>query len=164
MCWTTHQKWRTRPRIAKKKIEVEKVYRLLLSNDGTLMSPVKSDKITPSMRHKQISISGDIICSCFPEGTNQSKCREWNIREGYHSYKKGLLRLIQDTNRYKIVEVSINPLFGAYGYLNNAPHKYVVVKCYIPVGAEYFVNEHGFYVSSKIIVGNIIPDEDLLKR
>ena len=164
MCWTTHQKWRTRQRIAKKKIEVEKVYRLLLSNDGTLMSPVKSDKITPSMRHKQISISGDIICSCFPEGTNQSKCREWNIREGYHSYKKGLLRLIQDTNRYKIVEVSINPLFGAYGYLNNAPHKYVVVKCYIPVGAEYFVNEHGFYVSSKIIVGNIIPDEDLLKR
>ena len=33
----------------------------------------------------------------------------------------------------------------------------VIVQCFIPAGAEYYLNEFGEYVSNKIIIGDEIP-------
>lgn len=169
MCWITRQKWRTRPRIAKKKIEVWKVYiKRSLGSEEYLVSPYQKERIYSDMRNRPLSIDRDLYIidhDIYWSKTDDKIIRcvvNWEIWHGYHSYKKGCLRL----TRTKIVD-TIQSCCGTleeYTSFRDSDRKYVVVKCYIPVGTEYYVSEYGHYVSNKIIVGGIIPDEDLLQR
>lgn len=163
MCWVTNQKWRTRPRIAKKKIEVWKVY--MKRSNGLLVSPYQRERIYLNMRNVPLSIGYGL--RVINNLTFFCNVINWGIWQGYHSYKKGTLRLTQtehfDTIQpyYKIYQPHMPE---EYTSVKDSDEKYAVVKCYIPVGAEYYVNEYGHYVSNKIIIGDIIPDEDLLQR
>lgn len=156
------KKWRIRPRIAKKKIEVWKVYiKRSFDSEELLVSPYQKERIFLNMRNRPLSIGSDLhIINNLSFSCNNVL---WEIRQGYHSYKKGSLRLI----RLKNVDY-INPVLDTYAYTNIKDpiisEQHVVVKCYIPVGSEYYINERGNYVSNKIIVGDVIPDEDLLQR
>lgn len=166
MCWITMQKWRTRPRIAKKKIEVWKVYiKRFLGSEEYLVSPYQKERIYLNMRNHPLSIGHDLrIIGNFEFFCND---RNWEVWQGYHSYKKGCLRLIRtefvDTIKF-FYKTRIDWLSEEYISIKDFGNQYVAVKCHIPVGAEYYVNENGHYVSNKIIVGGIIPDEDLLQR
>lgn len=170
MCWITEQKWRIRPCIAKKKIEVWKVYikRSYINQDELLVSPYQREKIFLNMRNRPLSIGHNLNVINRLEFFSDSKNRfpEWEIWQGYHSYKKGCLQLTQtelvDTIRFYYKNRDYFPI--EYRNIREFGNKYVVVKCYIPVGAEYYINEHGCYVSNKIIIGDIIPDEDLLQH
>ena len=92
MCWTTKQKWRTRQRIAKKKIEVWKVYikRSYVNQDEFLVSPYRKERIFLSMRNRPLSIGHDLRIINSLEFFNNNK--SWEIWQGYHSYKKGILQ------------------------------------------------------------------------
>lgn len=167
MCWITNEKWRTRPRIAKKKIEVWKVYikRSYVNQDELLVSPYQREKIFLSMRNKPLSIGYNL--NVINRLQFFIKVKDWEIWQGYHSYKKGCLRLTQ-TEHVDIIQFCYKNYHHyipeEYTNIKKFGNKYVVVKCHIPVGAEYYINEYGHYVSNKIIVGDIIPDEDLLQH
>lgn len=160
MCWITYQKWRTRPRIAKKKIEVWKVYikRSCINQDELLVSPYQRETIYLSMRNRLLSIGHnlEIIDGLLSYITDKN----WEIWKGYHSYKKGCLQLIPGIGVNIIRHRNFH--LERYKSLNKFGKNFVVVKCYIPIGAEYYINEFDQYVSNKIIIGDMIPDADLL--
>lgn len=164
MCWTTKQKWRTRQRIAKKKIEVWKVYikRSYVNQDEFLVSPYRKERIFLSMRNRPLSIGHDLRIINSLEFFNNNK--SWEIWQGYHSYKKGCLRLARTSLTDTIHHCCKNYHYVSEEYttIKEFGNQYVVVKCYIPVGAKYYINENEHYVSDKIIIGDIIPNEDLL--
>lgn len=60
------------------------------------------------------------------------KIYHWNIEEGYHSYAT-----LSKVKRY--INVCSN-------------HYYIIVKCIIPKGSEYYINDKEEIVSSNIIV------------
>ena len=160
MCWTTKQKWRTRPRIAKRRIEVWKIY--IKRYNELLVSPYRREKIFLNMRNIPLSIGCDLHVIPILEFFTDSK--SWEIWQGYHSYKKGCLQIKQTRNLNIILFHCKNRVREQYFNIKELGNKYVVVKCYIPIGTEYYINEYGCYVSNKIIVGDIIPDEDLLQH
>lgn len=163
MCWITMQKWRTRPHIAKKKIEVWKVYKKRpFDSEELLISPYRKERIFLNMRNRLLSIGRDLHIIDYLKFLHNDN--SWGIWQGYHSYKKGSLRLI----RFKNVDIIQPDQENTYTYTNIKytiiNDQFVVVKCYIPIGSEYYINEYGHYVSNKIIVGDIIPDKDLPQR
>lgn len=163
MCWITMQKWRTRPHIAKKKIEVWKVYKKRpFDSEELLISPYRKERIFLNMRNRLLSIGRDLHIIDYLKFLHNDN--SWEIWQGYHSYKKGSLRLI----RFKNVDIIQPDQENTYTYTNIKyaiiNDQFVVVKCYIPIGSEYYINEYGHYVSNKIIVGDIIPDKDLPQR
>lgn len=161
MCWITMQKWRTRPRIAKKKIEVWKVYKKRpFDSEELLISPYRKERIFLNMRNRILSIGRDLHIIDYLKFLHNDN--SWGIWQGYHSYKKGCLRLIRTKISDSIELCGRIP--EEYTCFRDSDRKYVVVQCFIPIGAEYYISEFGHYVSNKIIVGDIIPDEDLLQR
>lgn len=163
MCWTTNQKWRTKPRIAKKKIEVWKFY-VKKYNENLLVSPWQREKIFQNMRHSVLVANGihnEHLCiECF----NQDYRCDWRIYCGFHSVQKGtvyrkrlpLTKELVIVGGYKYV---FHPEEAGVAYnINPSTHDHnVIVQCFIPIGAEYYLNEDGEYVSNKIIIGDEIP-------
>lgn len=153
MCWITMQKWRTRPRIAKKKIEVWKVY--IKRSNELLVSPYQRERIYLDMRNRQLSIGHDLHVLLIRKFFLFFNKMVYEIHEGYHSYKKGCLRLIRTKISDSIELCGRIP--EEYTCFRDSDRKYVVVQCFIPVGAEYYISEFGHYVSNKIIIGDEIP-------
>lgn len=169
MCWFTYQKWRTRPRIAKKKIEVWKVYikRPYVNQGEILTSPWQKDKIFQNMRHNILVADGlhgeHLYIECF--GLDHQS--DWRIYCGFHSLQKGTVY------RKRIPLTKELVIVGGYKYIFHLSiyDHHVMVQCFIPAGAEYYLNENGEYVSNKIIIGDEIPldkiplsDSPLLQR
>lgn len=154
MCWITMQKWRTRPRIAKKKIEVWKVYkkRSYVNQGELLTSPWQKDKIFQNMRHKILVANGlhgeHLYIEC-------SGLNEWSIYCGFHSLQKETFsRKILPISKELIIEGGIH-IFHPTGL--DISDRMAVIQCFIPIGAEYYLSENKEYVSNKIIIGDEIP-------
>lgn len=152
------QKWRTRPRIAKRKIEVWKFYikRSYVNQDELLVSPWQRDKISQILRHNVLVADGlygeHLRIECF-------NLNEWNIYSGFHSLQKGTFcRKISPLTKELVIEGGTY-VFHSKGL--NVSDCMVVIQCFIPVGAEYYLNENKEYVSNKIIVGDEIPLDKL---
>lgn len=181
MCWTTNQKWRTKPRIAKRKIETWKFYvtKHLVNQSELLTSPWQKDKIFQNMRHNILVAGGlhdEHLCiKCF--GPDYQS--DWRIYCGFHSLQKGtfyrkrlpLTKKLVIVGGYKYV-FRPNEAGVAYNVMDPSIYDHnVIVQCFIPAGAEYYLNEDGEYVSNKIIIGDEIPldkiplsDSPLLQR
>lgn len=153
MCWITNEKWRTRPRIAKRRIEVWKVYTNYFCIDSSsfiLHSPYMNMPI--SKRLINSVLHSHLDCPI------ESNSKLYKIERGFHSFKKGnvfftrIKELITTSNNYRFYIVK------------NSIKIPVVMKCWIPVGAEYYVSEYSEYVSNKIIIENAIPYNKLPTR
>lgn len=158
MCWITKQKWRTKPRIAKRKIEVWKFYikKSYVNQDELLISPWLKYEISQDMRHNILVADGlhgeHLHIVCF-------NSNEWNIHFGFHSLQKETFKCL----RYRKIpplteEITIEG--GIYVFrptLLDMSGRIVVIQCFIPTGAEYYLSENKEYVSNKIIIGDEIP-------
>lgn len=158
MCWITRQKWRTRPRIAKKKIEVWKVYikRSYVDQGELLTSPWQRDKIFQNMRHNILVAYGlhgkHLHIECF-------NLNEWSIYCGFHSLQKGAFsRKVLPLTKELVIEGGTY-IFHPTGL--DIFERVAVIQCFIPIGAEYYLNENKEYVSNKIIIGDEIPLDNL---
>lgn len=154
MCWTTYQKWRTKPHIAKRKIEVWKFY-IKRCND-LLESPWQREKIFLNMRHNVLIADGlcdeHLNVECFNRG-------EWSIYCGFHSLKKGAFsRKVLPLTKELVIEGGTY-IFHPTGL--DISERVAVIQCFIPIGAEYYLNENEEYVSNKIIIGDEIPLDNL---
>lgn len=154
MCWITMQKWRTRPRIAKRKIETWKFYvkKSYVNQDELLISPWLKDKVFQDMRHNILVANGlrgrHLNIECFNPN-------EWNIHYGFHSLQKETFsRKISPLTGKMAIEGGI---YIFYNTLLDMSSRIVVIQCFIPAGAEYYLNENKEYVSNKIIIGDEIP-------
>lgn len=175
MCWITNQKWRTRPRIAKRKIEVWKFYveRSYVNQEELLISPWQRDKIFHNMRHKTLVANGlhgkhlYIECSDLFDANGRKRpvlneCElphEWSIYCGFHSLQK-------ETFSRRILPLSKELIIKGGTYIFhptglNISNRMVVIQCFIPIGAEYYLNENKEYVSNKIIIGDKIPLDNI---
>lgn len=148
------QKWRTRPRIAKRKIETWKFYikKSYVNQDELLISPWRRDKVFQNMRHNILVASGlhgkHLYIECF--GLN-----EWNIHCGFHSLQKETFsRKILPITKELVIEGGIY-IFHPTGL--DISDRMAVIQCFIPIGAEYYLSENKEYVSNKIIIGDEIP-------
>lgn len=160
MCWITKQKWRTRPRIAKRKIEVWKFYikKSYVNQDELLISPWQRDKISQILRHNVLVADGIRDEHLRIE---RSYVNEWSIYSGFHSLQK-------ETFRRKILPLTKELVIegGTYVFRPEGVNVFdrnrmIVIQCFIPVGAEYYLNEKKEYVSNKIIIGDEIPLDKL---
>lgn len=154
MCWNTNQKWRTKPRIAKRKIEVWKFYveRSYVNREELLTSPWQRDKIFQNMRHKTLVANGlhgeHLYIECF-------NLNEWSIYCGFHSLQK-------ETFSRRILPLSKELIIKGGTYVFHPTgldisDRMAVIQCFISIGAEYYLNENKEYVSNKIIIGDKIP-------
>ena len=181
MCWYTNQKWRIKPHTAKRKIEVWKFYikRSYVNQGEILTSPWQKDKIFQNMRHNILVADGlhgeHLYIECF--GPDYQS--DWRIYCGFHSLQKGtvyrkripLTKELVIVGGYKYI-FHLNETSVAYDVMNPSIYDHhVMVQCFIPAGAEYYLNEDGEYVSNKIIIGDEIPldkiplsDSPLLQR
>lgn len=187
MCWITNQKWRTRPRIAKRKIEVWKFYveRSYVNQEELLISPWQRDKIFQNMRHNILVADGlhgkhlYIECSDLFDANGRKRpvlnecglpqLNDWRIHCGFHSLQKGtvyrkripLTKELVIVGGYKYV-LHLNETSVAYNVMDPSIYDHhVMVQCFIPAGAEYYLNEDGEYVSNKIIIGDEIPLDNI---
>ena len=158
MCWITMQKWRTRPRIAKRKIETWKFYikKSYVNQDELLISPWQKDKVFQNMRHNILVADGlhgkHLNIECF----NCFNSNEWNIQSGFHSLQKEKFhRKMLPLSKELVIEGG-NYVFHTQAVTGEF-NRNVIVQCFIPTGAEYYLNESGEYVSNKIIIGDEIP-------
>lgn len=170
MCWTTNQKRRTKPRIAKRKIETWKFYvkKHFVNQSELLTSPWQRDKIFQNMRHNILvadGLHGEHLCiECF--GLDYRS--DWRIYCGFHSLQKRtvyrkrlpLTKELVIVGGYKYVfhpDVAYDVAYNVMDPSINEAHDHnVIVQCFIPAGAEYYLNEDGEYVSNKIIIGDEI--------
>lgn len=167
MCWTTFRKLSTRTRIAKRKIEVWKFYikRSYVNQEELLTSPWQRDKIFQNMRHNILVANGLHGEHLHIECINN----EWSIYSGFHSLQKEKFsRRILPLSKELIIKGGTY-VFHPTGL--NISDRMAVIQCFIPAGAEYYLNEDGEYVSNKIIIGDEIPldkiplsDSPLLQR
>ena len=162
MCWITREKWRTRPRVAKKRIEVWKIYESMDADNHDLRSIVANFWIFPNMRYKILETKMD-------NPTEIPYKYIWNARinNGFHSYKKGAVKIAcREIFSAKQGKFWTNVLIvkdNIVSYIKIADFHRIVVRCYIPIGATYYLNESGEYVSNKIIVEDIIDYDKLDK-
>lgn len=154
MCWITMQKWRTRPRIAKRKIETWKFYikKSYVNQDELLISLWQRDKVFQNMRHNVLVADGlhgeHLHVECF-------NSNEWNIYYGFHSLQKETFsRKISPLTEELVIEGGIYT-FHHTGL--DISYRLAVIQCFIPIGAEYYLSENKEYVSNKIIIGDEIP-------
>lgn len=155
MCWITFRKLNTKTRIAKRKIEVWKIYikRSYVNQGEILISPWQRDEISQNMRHNILVANGLHDEHLHIECANLN---EWSIYSGFHSLQKEKVhRKILPLSKKLVIEGSIY-VFRAQAVTGEFDRN-VIVQCFIPSGAEYYLNEFGEYVSNKIIIGNEIP-------
>ena len=155
MCWTTFRKLNTKTRIAKRKIEVWKFYikRSYVNQGELLMSPWRRDEISQNMRHNILIANGlhgeHLHIECI-------NLHEWSIYSGFHSLQKEKFhRKILPLSKKLVIEGG-NYVFHPQAVIGEFDRS-VIVQCFIPAGAEYYLNEFGEYVSNKIIIGDEIP-------
>ena len=154
MCWTTFRKLNTKTHIAKRKIEVWKFYikRSYVNQGELLMSPWRRDNISQNMRHNILIANGLHGEHLHIECTN---LHEWSIYSGFHSLQKEKFhRKISQLTEKMAIEGGI---YVFHQTLLDMSSRVVVIQCFIPAGAEYYLNEFGEYVSNKIIIGDEIP-------
>lgn len=154
MCWTTFRKLNTKTRIAKRKIEVWKFYikRSYVNQGELLTSPWRRDEISQNMRRNILVANGLHDEHLHIECIN---LHEWSIYSGFHSLQKEKFhRKISQLTEKIAIEGGI---YVFHHTLLDMSSRVVVIQCFIPAGAEYYLNEFGEYVSNKIIIGDEIP-------
>ena len=135
MCWFTSEKRRAEPRIAKRNIPVIKLY-------------YKSKE--PKEPNELYSIY-------------YSACYIYKVNKKIYAYDKHGRHIVPSPRRFANawkIDAGLHSIKNEQALDNLLPYYMayrdsdsVLIKCYIPKGATYFLNENGEYVSSELIFG-----------
>ena len=137
MCW--YSKKEPIKKVAENDVPCFKVVQL--NDDGSLVSVYFGKVYKPRRIYKHKNI--------IPKKIVYKSFNEYRIREGLHSYATdveiitGMQSFVME---YGLVKVGRIPLWFSNNY------KFAKVNCIIPMGAEYYENEQGEYVSTKLKV------------
>jgi len=139
MCWYSYKE--PIKKVAENDVPCFKVVQL--NDDGSLVSVYFEKVYKPKRTYKHKNI--------MPKKVNYTSKRYFSlIREGLHSYATDVEITIDNECSMimvkEFVKVSKIPLW----FSNN--FKFAKVNCIIPKGAEYYENEQGEYVSTKLKV------------
>jgi len=151
MCWTANIPSHKEPLIADKDINVKKV---VLKRSGDTINSVYMD-----CKYKlgEVMEVDEMICEYY----SQNLC----VYEGLHSYHEDTviyLTLSLMPTLYVFSGISgrkLDYLYSGFGgrkvdylYDCSRPYSYYMeMHCIIPKGSTYYVNEHGEYVSNKLL-------------
>lgn len=148
MCWISYKPWQQE--VATRDIECFKICELI---DNKICSLYQGFEYQLNTTYKaKLIFSKSIV-------VKTSKVISYEINEGIHSYStecKLKREFASDTEECKAAFVNIikNEFFLDSICLNLHPNA-VLVKCIIPEGSIYFINECGEIVSNQIILTKI---------
>ena len=143
MCWATNIPSHKEPLIADKDINVKKV--VIKRSDDTISSAY----MFCEYKLGEVMEVNEMICEYY----SQYLC----VYEGLHSYHedtdiyltRGLTLGLMPT-LYVFSEINGRKLDYFYEDLKSGS-RYMEMHCIIPKGSTYYVNEHGEYVSNKLL-------------
>lgn len=141
MCWVTYKENYLKRKTAEKDIKVKKL--LERNPQGNLSSPFFEFDWVIGKIHVS-SIDKPRICS----NMNMTTC--WQINTGLHSSKHIIM-----TKHWVYCYSTCWGFIPVYVKLLNAKPigvNYKIYEAIIPKGSKYYVNEHGEYVSDKLII------------
>lgn len=143
MCWTKRirrSEAKPEPLTAESNIPIFKIL-FYNSLNGTIISPYFDFKYTLNTKYVHplpLEIGNYIDC--------HTMCAFWRVNEGFHSYST------KCTVSKDIVVELLNGMVHRYDYHFLSRR----VNGYIPAGAQYLLNEKGEYVSTEIVLTEII--------
>lgn len=151
MCWRTSYGMLSVPRTATKDIHVKKAF--MKDSHHTLRS-LFHRTFTWSLGRKYVSYFFDEPKRLIDKRYSRPRYYVWEVCYGFHSAKEIEAHWNQDEMVGYLFAGKSMDFETSYPIYNRLflEHCVVIHDCIIPKGSKYYVNEHGEYVSDRLIV------------